>query len=79
MKKFLLFVALGLTLSAMTIACKSKPKLLTEEQMLQRVDSLYNSQIESLGATLDDACDAKFEDLVQTALDSILTARSEVN
>ncbi len=79
MKKFLLFIALGLTLTAMTIACKSKPKLLTEEQMLQKIDSMYNTQIETLGADLDDACDAKFDDLVQTALDSILAARTEVN
>jgi len=78
MKKFLLFIALGVSLTALTISCKSKPKLLTEAELAAKVDSLYQVQAETLGADLDDACDAKFDDLVQTAVDSILEARTTV-
>jgi len=78
MKKFLFLVALGVAITAMTISCKSKPKLLTEAQVAAKVDSLYQVQAESLGLDLDDACDAKFDDLVQTAVDSIIEARNTV-
>ncbi len=76
MKKFLLFAAMSLVLGAVAISCKSKPKLLTEEQILQKVDSMYQVQVETLGADLDDACDAKFDDLVQTAVDSIIASKN---
>lgn len=78
MKKFLLFIALGVSLTALTISCKSKPKLLTEAELAAKVDELYQTQAEALGADLDDACDAKFDDLVQTAVDSIIEARNSV-
>lgn len=76
MKRFFLFVAMSLMLGAIATSCKSKPKLLTEEQVLQTVDSMYQVQVETLGSDLDAACDAKFDDMVQTAVDSIMASKN---
>lgn len=76
MKKFFLFAVLGIMLGALATSCKSEPKLLTEQQILQKVDSMYQVQAESLGSDLDATCDAKFDDLVQTAVDSIIAAQN---
>ncbi len=75
MKKTFLLVSLALALTAMIVACgDKKPKLLTAEQVGQRVDSLYQAQVETLGPDLDQACDLKFESLVAAKVDSILVA-----
>lgn len=76
MKKFFLFVAMSLMLGAMATSCKSKPKLLTEAELISKVDSMYQVQVETLGSDLDAACDAKFDDLVQTAVDSIMASKN---
>lgn len=77
MKKTFILVACALSLAAMISACGGKkPVLLTQEQVQQKVDSLYNAQVSTLGPELDKACEIKFESLVQVAVDSIMTANN---
>lgn len=77
MKKTFLLFALGIALTAaIATSCGSKPKLLTEVEMKARIDSLYSAQAAQLGPELDQLCEAKFESLVQTAVDSIVAANN---
>ena len=56
-----------------TIASCGGEKLLTEEEMAQQVEDRTNVQIDSLTDVLDTECEEKFDDLVATLRDSILT------
>lgn len=77
MKKTLMFIASGLLLVAVLSSCGGrKPNLLTEEQLTQRIDSLYNAQASQIGPELDQACELKLETLVQQAVDSIVAANA---
>ncbi|MEZ4983235.1 MAG: hypothetical protein R2769_16935 [Saprospiraceae bacterium] len=78
MKKTFLMVSCVLGIAAMVSSCGSKKKPMTDAEMAAKVDSLYQERITTLGPDMDNACDLRFETLVASKTDSILTANNVV-
>ncbi|HMR42640.1 MAG TPA: hypothetical protein PKC40_02340 [Saprospiraceae bacterium] len=77
MKKTWMLIASGLFLVVLISSCGGrKPNLLTEEQVNQKIDSLYNAQAPQISQEADQACELKLESLVSQAVDSIMTANA---
>ena len=74
-KVFLTMLAVGTLLFAMS-SCGGE-KLLTEEEMAQQIEERSTIQIDSIFEILDAECEERFDELVNTMRDSILTAAIE--
>lgn len=67
------FVIIGVAvISTGMSACKSKPKLMTPEEMTAMVDSKFAKEKEAIGPELDKLCDAQFPTLVQQQTDTLV-------
>jgi len=69
--KSLLLLAVAAMVVGFT-ACKSKPKLMTPEEVTSAVDQKFNEQKAVMEPELNKLCDAQFPLLVKTAQDSLV-------
>ncbi len=66
--KFRSLVFAGIALFSLSVtACKSKPKLMTPEEVTKMVDDKVAKEKEILGPELDKLCEAQTPQLVQAA------------
>lgn len=69
---FVVLAAVAFTFSA----CKSGPKLLSEEEKAKKIEEMVDAEMEALTAELDAECETNFEQYIQEAVDSIVTAQT---
>lgn len=71
--KFKSLVIAGIALLSLSVtACKSKPKLLTPEEVTKMVDEKVAKEKEVLGPELDKLCEAQTPQYVQEAVDKLV-------
>ncbi|MBL7832203.1 MAG: hypothetical protein JNK41_14345 [Saprospiraceae bacterium] len=71
--KFKSLVFAGIALLALSVtACKSKPKLMSPEEVTKMVDEKVAKEKEVLGPELDKLCVAQTPQLVQAAVDQLV-------
>ena len=78
--KFKALVIIGIAvISTGMVACKSKPKLMTPEEVTAMVDDKFAKEKDAIGPELDKLCDDQFETLVKQQVDTmLLEAKAEM-
>lgn len=69
---------IGVAVMALFSSCddsKNRTQIKLSYQERRAVDTLYKERVIELGTVMDSICDANFDNMVQTSIDSILTER----
>lgn len=75
MKKIILLITVLTILLFSVTSCG--PKLLTADEVLQKVEESFDAQVEGLEEEFDQECEEKFDNLVVRLKDSLLLTMEE--
>jgi outer membrane murein-binding lipoprotein Lpp len=79
MKQIKLFLTTAIAATVLLTACSNEPKLLSEAEVAQKVAEATATKTKELETKLDAECTANMDNMVNTAVDSILMAKKSEN